>query len=99
MKTFLWVCLGFAVTGLAFWIVTTTETLPPRPLPLLMLALVFAVSPIGSFWMMYMAIRYEKRPLAYVFLAFIPYFFLGYYFERVRGRRNLNSDLRKRTIL
>jgi hypothetical protein len=37
--------------------------------------------------MLYRAIRYEKRPLPYVFLAFVPYAFLGYYFERVRGKK------------
>jgi hypothetical protein len=99
MKTFLWVCLGMVVTGFAFWIVTTTETIPLRPLPIVGLALVFAVSPIGTFWMMYMAVRYEKRPLPYLLLAFIPYFFLGYYFERVRGRRELDDELSKRTLL
>ena len=88
-----------AVTGFAFWIVTSTVTIPLRPLPLLVLALVFAVPPIGSFWMMYMANRYEKLPLLYLLLAFIPYFFLSYYFERVRGHRDLNNDLRKRTLL
>jgi hypothetical protein len=97
MKTLLWACLGFAVTGFAFWIVTTTETIPLRPLPLVMLALVFAVSPFGTFWMLYMVIRHEKRIMPYVFLAFIPYFFLGYYFERVKGRRKREDDSRIRT--
>jgi hypothetical protein len=87
---FLWVILGVAVAGLAFWIVTSSATIPPRPLPLLMLALVFGVSPVGSFWMLYVVIRYEKHPLSYALLAFVPYFFVGYYFERVRrkGREN-----------
>jgi hypothetical protein len=71
----------------------------PNPLPFLMLALVYGVSPIGSFWMLYMVIRYEKRPLPWLLLAFIPYFSFGYYFHRVRGRRNLKGDLRTRTLL
>ena len=87
MKSFLWVTIGLIVSGLAFWIVTSTETVPARPLPILVLALIFAVSPLGSFWMMYMAIRYEENPLPYILLAFIPYYSLGYYFERVRGRQ------------
>ena len=98
VKTFLWVCLGFAVTGLAFWIVTTTETIPPRPLPLLVLALVFGVSPLGTFWMLYTVIRHEKRIMPYALLAFIPYFFLGYYFERVRGRSKREDDSRMRSL-
>lgn len=86
MKMFLWAAVGILVAGFAFWIVTSTVTIPERPLPLLLLALVFGVSPLGGFWMLYMAVRYEKRPLPYILLAFIPYFFLGYYFERVRGK-------------
>jgi drug/metabolite transporter (DMT)-like permease len=95
MKMSLWAIVGIFVAGLAFWIVTSTATIPERPLPLLILALVFGVSPLGGFWMMYMAIRYENRPLPYILLAFIPYFFLGYYFERVRGK-NLEATHRMR---
>jgi hypothetical protein len=86
VKMFLWAILGTALAGVAFWLVTSTATIPPHPLPLLVLALFFGVSPLGAFWMMYMAVRYERQPLPYFLLAFIPYFFLGYYFERVRGR-------------
>lgn len=95
MRMFLWVILGFAVTVLAFWIVTSTATIPPHPLPLLMLALVFGVAPVGTFWMLYVVIRYEKHPLSYVLLAFVPYFFAGYYFERVRGK-GLEKNLQTR---
>jgi hypothetical protein len=91
MKMVLWGCLGFAVAGLAFWIVTATETIPPRPLPLVLLALIFGVSPIGTFWMLFIVIRHEKRIVPYVLLAFIPYFSLGYYFERVRSRNKRDS--------
>jgi hypothetical protein len=61
-------------------------SIPPTPINLLWLALLFGISPLGSFWMLFMAIRYEKHPLKYVLLAFIPYYFLAYYFERVRDR-------------
>ena len=93
MKMFLWGCLGFAVAGFAFWIVTTTETVPPHPLPLVLLALIFGVSPLGTFWMLFMVIRHEKRMMPYALLAFFPYSFLGYYFERVKGnsKRKLSS--------
>jgi hypothetical protein len=49
---------------------------------------------VGAFWMMYMSIRHEKSPLPMVMLAFIPFTFLWYYFERFRAgklRRNRNS--------
>jgi hypothetical protein len=86
VKMFLWALIGMVVAGLAFWFVTSAATVPERPLPLLVLTLVFGTSPLGTFWMLYMAIRYEKHPSPYVLLAFVPYFFLGYYFERVRGK-------------
>jgi hypothetical protein len=92
MKMFLYAILGLAVAALAFWVVTSTATIPPHPLPMLVLALVFGVSPLGSFWMLYTVIRYEKRPLPYIFLAFVPYLFVGYYFERIRGKK-LGDDL------
>jgi hypothetical protein len=92
----LWVILGSAVTGLAFWIVTSTATIPPHPLPLLLLALVFCVPPLGTFWMLYAVIRHERHPLSYVLLAFVPYFFVGYYFERVR-RKGLEKNQQTRS--
>jgi hypothetical protein len=98
MRMFLWAILGLAVAGCAFWIVTSTVTIPAGPLPLLGLALVFGVSPIGTFWMIYMAIRYERRPLPWLLLAFIPYFFLGYYFERVRRRGKLAEETGSRGL-
>lgn len=84
---FLWFVLGMAVTGAAFWFVTSKGPVPANPLSLLAIALIFVVSPIGGFWMLYVVIRYEKRPLPYILLAFLPYFFLGYYFERVRNKK------------
>lgn len=87
MKKLLWMIPGLAMIGFAFWVVTTSVPIPPSPINLLWLGLVFGVPPLGGFWMWYMAIRYEKQPLQYILLAFIPYFFLWYYFERVRGKR------------
>jgi hypothetical protein len=45
-------------------------------------------SPLGGFWMIYRAIRDEKRPIPYVLLAFVPLAFLWYYVERVRPVRD-----------
>lgn len=85
MRTFLWLILGLAVTGAAYWVVTSDAT-PPQPLLIAIVALIFVVPPFGSFWMLYMVIRYEKHQMPYLLLAFIPYFFLGYYFDRIRGK-------------
>ncbi len=77
-----WILAGLSVTGLAFWMITAD--LGTKPLILPLVVAVFAVPPIGAFWMLYMAIRYEKNPLPMMMMAFIPYGFLWYYFERVR---------------
>ena len=82
MKLFLWILLGFAVAGLAFWTITSEG--PENPFLVFAVVVVFAVAPIGAFWMLYMAIRYETDPLLMVLMAFVPYAFLWYYFERVR---------------
>ena len=87
VKMLVWAILGFAIAGLGFWIVSSTGTIPQHPMPLVLLALIFVVSPLGTFWMLYVVIRYERRPLPYVLLAFIPYFFVGYYLDRIRGKK------------
>ena len=86
-KMFVWVIVGLVVAGATFWFVTSNGPVPASPMSIVAIALVFVISPIGSFWMLYIVIRYEKRPMLYILLAFLPYFSLGYYFERVRGKR------------
>ena len=44
----------------------------------------FAGANIGSIWMLYTAIRNEAHPVPFVLLAFVPFFFLWYYFERYK---------------
>jgi hypothetical protein len=83
MKMFLWILLGLFVSGLAFWI-TITPGVPRNPLLTFLVVVVFAAPSFGAFWMLYVAIRHEKHPLPMMLLAFIPYTFLWYYFERVR---------------
>ena len=51
------------------------------------MAFVGAISSIGSYWMMYQAIRYEIRPLRFFLLAFLPLASIWYYFERYTTRR------------
>ena len=92
MKLALWVVFGFAVDGLAAWIVVSGLA-PKSPVVQFLIVVLFGAPPVEGFWMMYMAIRYEKSPLGYTALAFIPFTFLWYYFERVRPgilvRRNV----------
>jgi hypothetical protein len=84
MKFALWVLLGLGVTGVAFWLVTS-PWFPKNPVIETIVFAFFALPSVGAFWMLYVAVRFERNPTAYVFLAFIPYSFMWYYFERVRG--------------
>lgn len=86
MKLSLHVVCGFAVLGVALWILTSAEV--PRNSPFLpVVFMVFMVPPIGSLWMVYMSVRYELKPLPMILLAFLPYSFVWYYFERYRPRK------------
>ena len=82
MKLFMWILLGFVVAGLAFWTIAIEGH--QNPFLVFLVVVVFAVPPVGAFWMLYVAIRYEMHPLPMVFMAFVPYAFLWYYFDRVR---------------
>jgi hypothetical protein len=62
--------------------------MPENPLVLIVVFLIYAVGPLGAFWMLYMAIRYERHPLPMILLAFLPYSFLWYYFERVHPKKH-----------
>jgi hypothetical protein len=83
MKLLLWILLGFVVAGIAFWMLVTEG--PQNPFLVFLVVVIFAAPSMGAFWMLYMAIRYETQPLPMMFLAFVPYAFLWYYFERVRA--------------
>lgn len=57
-----------------------------HPLLTALVAAIFGVPAIATYWMIYDAVRYEKRPWPYIVLAFVPYLFIWHYFERVRKR-------------
>jgi hypothetical protein len=46
----------------------------------------------GSFWMMYQAVRYERRVGRYVLLAFVPFMFVWYSLVRVPLRKDLQTN-------
>ncbi len=94
MKLTFYVIVGLALIGLATWVMTTQPVGSSSPdLAFVLLVPVFAVAPIGAFWMMYMAIRYERHPLQTVLLAmFMPFSFVWYYFERVRKGKHLSRQ-------
>jgi hypothetical protein len=52
------------------------------------------VGNLGALWMMYQAVRYERRVGRYVLLAFVPYMFVWYSLVRIPLRKEFqgNSD-------
>jgi hypothetical protein len=91
MKVLLWIVFGFVVAGVALWMVTSSG-IPRNQLLIFLFIMIFAVSPVGTFWMLYVAIRHEKHPLPMILLAFVPYASLWYYFERVRPGMHMGQN-------
>ena len=84
MKLFIYIIAGLLVFMLAGLVITRGQAPADSPAMMFGLWILFGVPPVGSFWMMYMSIRYEKNPLPMILLALIPFTFLWYYRERVR---------------
>ena len=88
MKVMLYIVLGFVAIAIAALLITGGRAPDSGPVTLFLFITLFAVAPLGSFWMMYVSIRYEKKPLPMILLAaFVPFAFLWYYFERIRPGR------------
>lgn len=87
MKLSLYILLSFAITVGAVLLLTRGPAPENHSAIMFALVILFGVPPLGAFWMMYVSIRHEKNPVPLVFLAFIPFSFLWYYFERVRPRK------------
>jgi hypothetical protein len=84
MKLWMWLFVGFSVTGISFWLIVATHA---NPIPVAIFVTANVVATLGAFWMMYVALREEKPPWATFWLAFVPFSSLWYCFERVRPRR------------
>ena len=91
MKIVLWILLGLVATGIVFWMLVN-QRIPQNPFAEMLVFVFFAAPSVGAFWLLYMAVRFEKHPLPFILLAFIPYGFLGYYFERVRPNEHKTRD-------
>ncbi len=87
MRTLLWVLLIGGLTLVAVWIVIAPWT-PQNVLVITTIAALFGLSSLGGFWMLYMAIRYERYPVRFVALSLLPFAFIWYYFERVRAGKH-----------
>jgi len=88
MKGILWGGLTIGLTGLAFWIILG-PWFPDSTIAMGIVWAFFAAPSVGGLWMLYMAIRHEQRPWRIVLLAFFPYTFVWYYFDRVRQGKHI----------
>ncbi len=50
------------------------------------------LSNIGGFWMLYQAVRYERRVGRYVLLSFVPFMFVWYSLVRVPLRKEFQGN-------
>lgn len=91
MKKLPWILVAVGLTALALWIVVG-PWYPRNPLVILLVTAFFGMPALGGFWMLYIAVRHEKNPLPLLLLAFLPWAFLWYYFERVRPRQHLTRE-------
>jgi hypothetical protein len=91
MKTILWFLLIGTLGAVCGWIVIGPWT-PKNPVAMLMVFTLFTVPNIGAIWMMYIAVRYEAYPYPFIALAFLPFSFVWYYFERFRPGRYLKRN-------
>jgi hypothetical protein len=78
--------VGFSTLAMAAAIVVRPGS-PHGIVLVLVSAVVFIVPAVGTFWMLYMTIRYELQPLHWILWAVLPYSFIWYYLERVRKRK------------
>lgn len=68
---------------------------PPilRNLPILLSFMCLHLTNVfGTFWMMYQAVRYERRVLRYALLAAVPFMFVWYSLVRVPLRREFQGQ-------
>ncbi len=72
------------VYAIALWAVFTPGV--PNSMWFVPVAIaVFVVPPIGAWWLIYTVIRHEKRVFPIILIAFVPYGFAWYYFDRLRS--------------
>jgi|HubBroStandDraft_6_1064221.scaffolds.fasta_scaffold456456_1 hypothetical protein len=60
---------------------------PEIPFLIVLGVLSVVVGNLGSYWMLYKAIRYEDKPLLFALLAFVQFAFIWYFVARYRAGR------------
>jgi hypothetical protein len=56
------------------------------------LMILFLANNLGAYWMLYQAVRYEKRVLKYAAMAFIPSMFIWYALVRLPLRKEFGNS-------
>jgi len=91
MRTLGWAVAAVGLNCLMAWVVFG-PLFTKNPITLFLIVAVFLAANIGTIWMLYVSIRSEKHPFPFILLAFIPYAFLWYYFERVRPGKHRTQE-------
>jgi hypothetical protein len=89
MDFLLWfIPLSFIAAFLPFALLTSSHEKGFQPLVVLVV-IVHTIVPLGAYWMIYQAIRYEPRVGRFVLLAFVPFMFVWYRLVRYPNRPKL----------
>jgi len=97
MKEMVWVAIIVVLNLFAYWIVTG-PWIPQNQFEAILVGAFFIGPSLGTFWMMFVAVRYESKPWHFIWLALIPFCFLWYYFERFRSGRYLTRGSTSGTV-
>lgn len=81
-----------AIFVVLFGAVTVRPVLFQNVYVLAPLLLLILVHNFGAFWMLYQAVRYEKRVGKYVLLSFVPFMFVWYSLVRIPLRRAFQGN-------
>ena len=77
--------LSCCVAFLPFGLLISSHEKGFQPL-VVFVAIVHTIVPLGAYWMIYQAIRYEPRVGWFVLLAFVPFMFVWYRLVRYPNR-------------
>lgn len=86
MKTPLWALLIIGLAALGFWLIAG-PWFPRTTLEMVVFVAFFVASGLGGMWAAYMVVRHEAQIFPVILVVLLPYGFVWYYFERVRGNR------------
>lgn len=89
--TLSWAGFILLLNLLAAWIVIG-PWLPENTFVKFLVAMFFLAPSVGTFWMIYVAVRYEAKPWPFVAIALISFSCLWYYGTRYRTGRYMTRS-------